>query len=554
LFEAFLEVPTDPAKKRRLNVMYYHLLVEKDVSIKMRDGAMLCADVFRPNDTGHFPTIMTLGPYPKDIHVQDLVQNPAVKHLIQNFFENIDNVDSPYIHLETVDPEWWVPQGYVVIRVDARGTGKSLGTPRILTMQEAEDFYDAIEWAGTQAWNNGKVAVMGVSYFAMSAWRVAALNPPHLAAVVPWEGAFDLYRDALRHGGISSNIFTQLWTTIVASQTLEAGAVSEQVQQAGSPELYNNMVVPANPDPANIKTPLLSVGNWGGIGLHLRGNIEGYLGAGSEPKFLRVHSGDHITPFYSLEGRLFQKRFLDQWLKDIDTGILREPPIKLAIRYGGKDYLWRYEYEWPLARTQWTKYYLNATSGTLSTSKPTKKGQVSYSAEPDAETTSAKFSTAPFKKDTEITGPIKLKLWVSSSIDDADLFAIIHNIGPNGEEVTYPGQNQPAISAAYGWLRVSHRKLDPQRSTPYRPYHMHDELQKVKPGEIVPVEVEILPASIVFQKGHRLILEVASKDDPKIFPFIHTDLADRIQSGTNSIYTGGTYGSHLFLPVIPPRL
>jgi hypothetical protein len=525
--------------------MYYQLVVEKDVSIKVRDGATLCADVFRPNDTGQFPAIMTLGPYPKDIHFKDWSQNRT--------FDNID-VEGSYMHWETVNPEWWVPQGYVVIRVDARGTGKSPGRPRTLTMREAEDFYDAVEWAGKQAWSNGKVGVMGISYFAMNSWRVAALNPPHLAAIIPWEGAFDLYRDVNRHGGIRSNTFTQGWATNVTRHVQEGAAAVEQARQPAYPELHDERVARNNPNPTNIKVPLLSAGNWGGVGLHLRGNIEGYLGAGSEHKFLRVHSGDHVTPFYSLEGRLEQMRFLEHWLKGVDTGITREPPIKLAIRYGGDSYQWRYEYEWPLARTRWTECYLNAANGTLSTDKPIQRSEVSYSAEPEADTTSATFSTDPFEEDTEVTVPIKLRLWVSSSIDDADLFAIIHNINPNGEEVTYPGQNSPAIAAAYGWLRVSHRKLDPERSTPYRPYHTHDELHKVKPGEVVPVDIEILPASMVFRKGYRLVLEVASKDDPRINPFTHTDPADRIQSGTNSIHTGGVYDSHLLLPVIPPRL
>ncbi|MFC1978040.1 CocE/NonD family hydrolase [Chloroflexota bacterium] len=525
--------------------MYYQLIVEKDISIKVRDETILCADVFRPNDSGRFPVIMTMGPYPKDIHFKDWIPNQT--------FDNI-GVEGTYMHWETVDPEWWVPQGYVVIRVDTRGTGKSPGRPRILTMREAEDFYDAVEWAGTQTWSNGNVAVMGVSYFAMNSWRVAALNPPHLAAIVPWEGAFDLYRDANRHGGILSNTFTQRWTTNTISRGMEAGtSYEERARQGAALELYNERWAHNNPDLTDIKVPLLSAGNWGGVGLHLRGNVEGYLGAGSEHKFLRIHSGDHVTPFYSMEGRLFQKRFLDQWLKGIDTGITREPPIKLAIRHGGDSYQWHYEYEWPLARTQWTEYYLNAADGTLSTDKPDQQDVVSYSAKPDADTMSATFSTAPFQQDTEVTGPIKLKLWASSSIDDADLFAIIHNIDPNGEEVTYPGQNQPAIAAAYGWLRVSHRKLDPERSTPYRPYHIHDELQKVKPGEVVTVEIEILPASMVFEKGHRLVLEVASKDDPRIDPFTHTDPADRIQAGTHSIHTGDAYDSHLLLPVIPPR-
>ena len=159
-------------------IMYFQMIFEKDVTIEVRDGAILRANVFRPQDKGQFPAIMTLGPYPKDIHFSKWVTNQS--------FTSPD-VQGEYMHWETVNPEWWVPQGYVVIRVDTQGSGKSPGTPRLLTMREAEDFHDAVEWAGTQPWSNGKVAVMGISYFAMNAWRVAALNPPHLAAVVPWE-------------------------------------------------------------------------------------------------------------------------------------------------------------------------------------------------------------------------------------------------------------------------------------------------------------------------------------------------------------------------------
>jgi predicted acyl esterase len=522
--------------------MYYSFIIEKDVSIELRDGIILCADVFRPNDAGRFPVIITLGPYPKDIHFKQWHS--------ERTFENLPE-DGPYMHWESVNPEWWVPQGYVVIRVDARGTGKSPGTPNLLTMREAEDFYDAIEWAGTQVWGNGRVAVMGISYFAMNSWRVAALSPPHLAAIVAWEGAFDLYRDVNRHGGILSNTFTGRWATHTSGQAQEATTLEEQIRERAEQELYHEGFARNNPDLADIQVPLLSAGNWGGVGLHLRGNVEGYLGAGSEHKFLRIHYGDHVIPFYSLEGRLEQKRFLEQWLKGIDTGILREPPVKLAIRYGGDDYLWRYEYEWPIARTLWTEYYLDAANGTLSTSKPGQKAEVSYSAESEADIASATFSTAPFEQETEVTGPMKLKLWVSSSVDDADLFTILHHIGTDGEEIMYMGQMGHEIAAAYGWLRVSHRKLDPERSTPYRPFHTHDELQLVKPGEVVPVEIEIWPGSMVFKRGHRLVLEVASMDDPRIDPFTHTDPKDRIRSGMNSIHTGDDFDSYLFLPVIP---
>jgi predicted acyl esterase len=529
--------------------MFYQLIIEKDVSIKIRDGSVLCANVFRPADSGQFPVIMTLGPYPKDIHFSKWVPGA---------YENLPE-KGPYMHWETVNPEWWVPQGYVVIRVDTRGSGKSSGRLSVLSRQEAEDFYDAVEWAGTREWSNGKVAVMGVSYFAMNSWRVAALQPPHLAAIVPWEGAADGYRDANRHGGIYSSGFTQAWAKNVSKYQSDKGKDSTNgLPRQDLPPLYPELLTPAqeqnNPKIADIQVPLLSAGNWGGAGLHLRGNVEGYVGAGSKNKYLQIQVGDHVTPFYSLEGRLTQKRFLEQWLKGIDTGITREPPVKLAIRYGHDRYEWRYEKEWPIARTQWTEYYLDASNGTLGTKPPKKEGSASFEADPGAEKKRVTFSTAPFEQDTEITGPINLHLWVSSSIDDADLFVILRKFGPDGKEVTFQGPSPTGsvVAAAYGWLRVSHRKLDPRRSRPYRPYHTHDELQKVRSGEIIPVEIEIWPTCVVFEPEDRLVLEIGSKDDDSTgFYFIHADPRDRVQTGTNLIHTGGSFNSHLLLPIIP---
>jgi hypothetical protein len=301
---------------------------------------------------------MTLGPYSKDIHFRDWNRTYPYARLPER---------GRYMHWETVNPEWWVPQGYAVIRVDGRGTGKSPGRVRRLSDEEARDFHDAIEWAALQPWSNGRVAVMGISYFAMNAWRVAALRPPHLAAIVPWEGAVDTYRDAGRHGGIYSNGFNRRWASHVREHERSGDARPARAAAAADampPELFDPAAYHV-PDLAKIQVPLLSAGNWGGFGLHLRGNVEGFLGAGSRFKMLQIHCGDHIVPFYSLEGRLLQKRFLDTWLLGIDTGIAREPCIRLAIRRSGERYDWRYEDEWPLARTRWTAYHLDATRGAL---------------------------------------------------------------------------------------------------------------------------------------------------------------------------------------------
>jgi predicted acyl esterase len=527
--------------------VYYPLKLEKDVHIPLRDGSHVVADVFRPRAPGRFPAIITLGPYSKDIHFHDW--NPAIdyEHLPER---------GPYMHWETVNPEWWVPQGYVVIRVDGRGTGKSPGKIRRLSDEEARDFYDAIEWSAAQAWSNGRVAVMGISYFAMNAWRVAALRPPHLVAIVPWEGAVDTYRDAGRHGGIYSNGFNERWSRNVRrheapSPGAGGGAASGEARTA-PPELYAPSAYNI-PDLARIDVPVLSAGNWGGVGLHLRGNVEGFLGVSSEYKFLEIHSGDHITPFYSTEGRLFQKRFLDQWLLGVDTGILREPRVKLAIRRGGDRYIWRYENEWPIARTEWTPLYLDASTGGLSLQRPQSASKTYFSAEAAGHKDSrAVFTTVPFERETEFTGPIALKVFASSTADDMDLFVMVRRIDAGGREIMFPGQSSPAIPAAYGWLRASHRKLDTTRSLPYRPYHSHDELQKVTPGEIIPLEIEVWPTSVVFEPGERLLLEIASEDDPHIEPFVHTHPGDRIRKGTTSIHTGGGCDSFLLLPLIRP--
>jgi uncharacterized protein len=519
--------------------VFHRLLLEKDVPIKLRDGGTVVSDVFRPADGGRFPVLITLGPYPKDIPFSQW--QPAAWALMPEKGE--------HMHWETVDPEWWVPQGYAVVRCDTRGTGKSPGRPRLLTHQEAEDFYDCVEWASAQDWSSGKVAVMGVSYFAMSAWRVAALRPPHLAAIVPWEGAVDLYRDANRHGGIYSSRFMRTWGGHTRRYQNDGGAADPAPLP---PETCDETFARNHPRLADIQVPLLSVGNWSGAGLHLRGNVEGYLGAGSEHRFLQIQTGDHVRPFYSLEGRLVQLRFLEQFLRGVDTGLTREPPVRLAIRRDRDRYRWRYENEWPIARTRWTTMYLDAAGSVLSPERPPDVRAMSYGGESGEVGASVRFATQPFEREVEVTGPMKLRLWVSSSIDDADIFAIVRNVRPDGTEVVYPGPvpGDSSVAVAYGWLRLSHRKLDAARSTPYRPFHSHDEIEKVTPFEPLAVEIEILPSSAVFERGHRLVLEVGDDDDPRIL-FQHDDARDRVPRSKCTVHTGGRFDSHLLLPVIP---
>ena len=321
---------------------------------------------------------------------------------------------------------------------------------------------------------------------------------------------------------------------------------------------------------------MFTVGNWSGMGLHLRGNTEAYMRAASKHKKLRIHAGTHVHPFYTEEGRRDQLRFFDYWLKGIDNGVMDEPPVKLAIRKGRDEIEWRDEHEWPLARTQWTKFYFDLPepgpadapcNGALVAPNPDKVGACTYPASSlgSMGSTSAASSqvmgggirpgmgislaTPPLERDTEVTGPVAAVLWVSSSSEDMDLFLTLRNIDADGNEVLETGQQGTPVPVAKGWLRVSHRELDPDLTRPYRPYHKHARRLYLAPGEIVRVEVEIWPTSMVFRQGHRIRLDVQPRDGVGSASYMHYH-AD-YNTGTNTIYAGGERESYLLLPVIP---
>jgi hypothetical protein len=548
----------------------HDLFVQKDLEIPMRDGARLRADVFRPRSPGRYPAIINLGSYQKDklwVPPPDLEEKP-----------------NEYMNWETVNPLWWVPRGYACVRVDGRGSGKSPGRTDPWSPAEARDFYDAIEWAGSRSWSNGRVGTNGISYYAMTQWLVAGLRPPSLAAMIPWEGAADMYRDFGYHGGIFSFGFASGWWNNHMAHHLLGRPQASATDAFSTPWLWEYMQHNLDGEwwrgrrPAweNIDIPLYSAGNWSGMGLHLRGNTEGFLRAASTRKKLRIHAGTHYHPFYSEEGRGDQLRFFDQWLKGEDTGIMEEPPVKLLIRRGGHgNYRWRSEGEWPIARTKWTKLYLEPharggrhdAEGSLAHEAPRRGASVSYSASgmtkagvASASWTStalagslprmgASFVTAPLKADIEVTGPAVLVLWASSSTEDMDVFATLRNIAPDGKDVFELGQQSQPVPVAKGWLRASHRETDPELDLPYRPYHAHLQRRHLRPRETVRMEIEIWPTCMVFRKGHRIRLDIQPRDGVGSFPYTHYS-AD-YNTGSNTLYAGGSTASYLLLPVIP---
>lgn len=530
------------------------LILEKNVPVRMRDGSDLRADVFHPADAGRYPVILTVGPYGKDIHFKDFHAR---------FYETIDE-HGEFMNWETANPEWWVPQGYTVVRVDERGTGCSPGRMELFSEQERLDFYDSIEWCGSQPWSSGKVGLLGISYYAILQWHVAALQPPHLAAIVPWEAAVDLYREFGYHGGILNNVWVNAWWKRQITKNQNAMLAADSRDS----DLEQNRDLPADQkahplvddyweadavDLSAIRVPVLSSGNWGGYALHLRGNVEGYLGSATAEKWLEIHTGNHLAPFYTPESRALQKRFLDHWLKGVDTGLLDEPRVTLAIRTS-TGYFWRQEADWPIPDTNWTRLYLDARAGLLSDRQPSRKSSISYPA-PDG---GVLFLSEPYTERTEITGPVALRMTIASDVHEMDIFVSLISLDASGTEITCDDAQDSPGPLTKGWLRASQRQLDPQRSTEYRPVHTHRLREPLVPGEPVEVVVEIRPTSMTFESGHRLGLAVEAHDrrDNTTGYYGHDDPDDRPTErlvGTNTILSGPDRPCYLLVPVIPPR-
>ncbi|MEK9661877.1 MAG: CocE/NonD family hydrolase [Alphaproteobacteria bacterium] len=552
------------------------MVFDKDVPVPMSDGTVLRANVFRPVAEGRHPVVMAMGVYGKDVHFRDGFS--AQWDRLREIYPGLDTDGSSgrFLRWEMVDPERWVPDGYVVVAVDSRGSGKSPGYLDPLSPVETRDYAEAIDWAGVQAWSTGKVGLLGVSYLATKQWQVAALQPKHLAAIVPWEGACDIYREWGRHGGIRTRFPVDWWPRQVGlnqhgvaetryrdADTGErstgpalppgilAGNRSRHVAELLEHELDDAWYGAMTPDFSRIEVPLLSAANWGGPGLHLRGNIEGWRAAASRDKWLSFHIGTHFESFYLPAYIDLQKRFFERYLKGVDNGWERDqPPIRMEVRTVDGSIL-RDEHEWPLARTDWQRWHLDPAAKTLAMDAPATASEISFDAPGDG----VDFATAPLTADTEFTGPVALRLVAASSTADMDIFATLRLFDPDGNEKAFVGAHEDT-PLTRGWLRASHRKLDPDRSEPWRPWHSHDELQKLTPGETVTLDIEIWPTSIVVPAGWRLVLTLAGRDFEHAAPgrMLHDDPADRpaeIFGGVTTVHGGVDGGSWLLLPKIP---
>lgn len=557
-----------------------------DVEIEMDDGVRLRADVFRPKGDGQWPVILSHGPYGKGLSFQE-GRAREWRTLTTAHPDVGEGSTNRYQVWEVPDPERFVPDGYVVVRVDSRGAGRSPGFLDPLSQREVEDLCACIEWAGRAPFSNGRVGLLGVSYHAINQWQAAARRPTHLAAICPWEGGADHYRDLVRHGGILSSFWASWYERRVLPVQHGVGAAGPVSAVTGElvagPETLSTHELVANrvdllsehrahhldddyfaartPALDAIDVPLLSAGNWGGHGLHARGNVEGFERASSRDKWLEVHGGAHWEEFSTSYGIGLQKAFFGRFLKD-EPGFGEGWRAQLQIRYPDR-YVMRREAQWPILRTEMRAWYLDAAGGRLVGEPTDTAAHVSYAALGPGVTFYGPVAAAEY----EVTGRPRLSLWIATSAADADLFVVLRLFDASKSEVVFRGAQDPHVPVAHGWLRLSTRELETTPSS----RRAHVRRSPVVADEVYALDIELWPTSVVVPPGYRLGLSVRGRDyqfdepddaygiDVEVMNgsgrCVHADPVDRdVNSleGTVSVHSGPGAHSALWLPIVPP--
>lgn len=515
---------------------------EHDVPITVRDGVMLRANVFRPESSAKHPVIVSAHPYGKDVLPKKTPFGylPLAQYRFMRQSEPIRF--SAYTSWEAPDPSYWVPRGYAVVNLDLRGFGTSDGTGTLFSDEEAADYADVIEWAAAQPWSTGKIGLNGVSYLAISQWKTAALRPLHLAAICPWEGFSDVYRDVAYPGGVREDGFIPFWSKM----TENAGRTSLvfRMEQLAHPEL-DEFWTALTPQIERIEVPALICASFSDQGLHTRGTFEAFRRLGSKHRYLFTHRGGKWSTYYSRESLAIQTRFFDCFLKGEDNGMRDEAPVRLEVRERADVvHSVRSERGWPLPSTRWTELYL--APGELRTTALSSPARVEFKA-PD-EGVSFKLQ---FSDDTELVGSMKLRLYVELRGGfDAHLFVAVRKF-VGGQHVPFEGPyGFGRDTVAKGWLRIAHRRIDPARSEAHRPFFPHDHAEPLSEGEIATVDVELLPSATLFRREDALRLDIQGKwfwRHSGLFGSFPADYAPSPPC-TVVLHLGDKHPSHLLVP------
>ena len=533
----------------------------REVKIKVHDGVEIAVALYMPEGEGPFPVLLAASPYRYD--------NNALPPTPQ------------FLWRETGPIDFYVKQGYVYANMDVRGCGKSGGEFGFLDRAEQRDLYDVIEWLGAQPWSNGKVGGLGQSYFCMLQWWMGIQQPPSLKCLGAFDGLNDPYRASAYQGGILGDFFGSYWwnqNRIINRHPANGEPPREQPFDL-------NLAIQRHPTYDEfwrersaaerlheIEVPLYSIGIWGKVDLHTRGNIEGFRRA-SGPKKLRMNGPINAfaanREFNSAE--MHEKLllpFYDHYLKSRDTDYARRPAVEYFVR--GAD-AYRTAETWPPPNAQYVAWFLSAgksqsltslNDGSLS--KEGGEGKTTYNypnpgwmmgvvglgpnMQPDPARRVLTWTTPPLERDLEIAGPVKLTLYASSTRTDADFFVKLSEQMPQSPEERAKDLNPASFWITKGWLRASHRALDAQKSTEMEPYHTHTAPQPIEPGKVYRFDISLEPIAHRFKKGSRVRLEIVNGDSV-VTDVLWTHYYNPDKIGADTIHHSGEHPSALVLPV-----
>jgi len=515
---------------------YYALpdiICEQDVGVQMRDGTTIYCDIYRPVGEEKVPVLISWSFYGK---------RPIPGHAHMYHLGVPKGTTSDMCKFESPDPGFWCHNGYAVANVDPRGVGFSEGDLTFYGRKDSQDGYDFIEWIASQPWCTGKVGMAGNSQVAINQWFIAAEQPPHLAAIAPWEGTVDKYRENLYEGGIPAYAFN-CW---LQHSLVGKGYVDDMEENGKRYPFINEYWLDKAARLENIRIPCYMTVSWSHF--HMHGVFEAFNRIRTARKWLRCHREFEWPDAYCTQNLEDLKRFFDRFLKNINNGWEMTPRVRLDVMdaYDCDYQLQRAENEFPLKRTKYTRFYLDADQMTMSEKPYQKETSVSY----DAGEGVVNFDMA-FDEETELTGYMKLHLWVQADgHDEMDLFVNIQKTDKNGNwlPTTVLGEPHPG---QWGKMRVSRRALDEKKSKEYNPVQLHQYEEKLKEGEIVPVDISIWPSCKIWHKGQKLRIQIAGH-------YIREGWFEPLRwetdnKGRHVIYTGGRYDSYLLAPVIPPK-
>ncbi len=554
------------------------IMLERDVPIKLRDGAVIFADVFRPVEDGRFPALLCLGYSGKEIGSRSLDDFPDRMGLRPDETSGLEVYNG-------LDPAWWVSQGYVVVNPDPRGVCSSNGNICYFGRQLAEDGHDIVEWIALQPWCSGRVGMAGCGELAASQWFVAAEQPPHLEAIAPWGGFSDLYREVAYRGGIPSTAYADETAAVAAGK----GKMEDLAKMISSYPFMNAYWDDKAARLEEITVPAYVAAPC--VNETLNGcAFDGFRRIAGHEKWLNVLTIPTERGLYDPDAVVDLLNFFDYYLKDMNNGWEKVPHVRLAVYDPERrKFLPRDEEEFPLSGTQETCLYLDMSEQSLSWTMPEVANAAAYDIA--AEDPAVMF-TYRFDKDIELTGFMALHLWAATEADDMDIAVRVERLDRNGRP-QFDDNGLPV--AITGKIRASCGDLDENRSVAGRPVLSGAGGEKLPPGIPIYLEIAFDPISTIFREGETLCLTIMPYSDetqtqgppfgsarieiPRdTFTFdpdakvpMQTlgvreepktpdkaaparEEKTRTKGAAHIFYGGGEYDSYILLPVIPPRL